>query len=134
MSVDHYENFPVASALLPRRLRPAVATIYWFARTADDFADEGDHLPAERLARLDAYRTELARITEGRVPQAPRFVELAAVIRGYDLPIEPFRDLLDAFSQDVLKQRYGTFDEVLDYCRRSANPVGRLMLHLYRAA
>jgi len=134
MSVGHYENFPVASLLLPRRLRPAVATIYWFARTADDFADEGDRLPAERLAQLDAYRTELARITEGRVPQAPRFVELAAVIRGYGLPIEPFRDLLDAFSQDVLKQRYGTFDEVLDYCRRSANPVGRLMLHLYGAA
>jgi phytoene synthase len=134
MSVGHYENFPVASLLLPRRLRPAVAAIYWFARTADDFADEGERLPAERLAQLDAYRTELARIAAGGVPQSPRFVELAAVIRRYGLPVQPFGDLLDAFSQDVLKQRYRTFDEVLDYCRRSANPVGRLMLRLYGAA
>jgi len=134
MSVGHYENFPVASVLLPKRLRPAVATIYWFARTADDFADEGDDLPAERLARLDAYRAELARIAEGLAPRSPRFVELAAVIRRHALPVAPFRDLLDAFSQDVLKRRYGTFDEVLDYCRRSANPVGRLMLQLFGTA
>jgi len=134
MSVGHYENFPVASMLLPKRLRPAVATIYWFARTADDFADEGDDPPAERLARLDDYRTELARIDEGLAPQSPRFVELAAVIRHHALPLAPFRDLLDAFSQDVLKRRYGTFDEVLDYCRRSANPVGRLMLRLFGTA
>jgi len=134
MSVGHYENFPVASRLLPKRLRPAVATIYWFARTADDFADEGDDLPAERLARLDDYRTELARIDAGLAPRSPRFVELAAVIRRHALPVAPFRDLLDAFSQDVLKRRYGTFDEVLDYCRRSANPVGRLMLQLFGTA
>jgi phytoene synthase len=134
MSVGHDENFPVASVLLPRRLRPAVAAIYRFARTADDFADEGGRPPAERLAELDAYRAELARIGEGHAPRAPLFVELAAVIRGYGLPIEPFHDLLDAFSQDVRKGRYGTFAEVLDYCRRSANPVGRLMLHLFGAA
>ncbi len=134
MSVGHYENFPVASLLLPRRLRPAVAAIYRFARTADDFADEGDHPPAERLARLEAYRAELARIDAGHAPEGPLFVELAAVVRRHRLPIQPFRDLLDAFSQDVTKGRYGTFTEVLDYCRRSANPVGRLMLHLFGAA
>jgi phytoene synthase len=133
MSVGHYENFPVASALLPERLRPAVAAIYRFARTADDFADEGDAPPAERLARLETYRAELGRITAGDPPRSPLFVELAAVIRRHGLPVEPFRDLLDAFSQDVLKGRYATFAEVLDYCRRSANPVGRLMLHLFDA-
>ncbi len=130
MSVGHYENFPVASVLLPARLRPAVAAIYWFARTADDFADEGDDPPEARLARLDAYRAELARIGDGGTPRSPRFVELAAVVRRHTLPLAPFRDLLDAFSQDVRKGRYATFAEVLDYCRRSANPVGRLMLQL----
>jgi squalene synthase HpnC len=133
MSVGHYENFPVASLLLPRRLRPAVAAIYWFARSADDFADEGERPPAERLADLDGYGAELGRIAADRAPHSPRFAELAAVIRRHRLPIEPFRDLLDAFRQDVLKQRYATFAEVLDYCRRSANPVGRLMLALYDA-
>jgi squalene synthase HpnC len=133
MSVGHYENFPVASRLLPRRLRPAVAAIYWFARSADDLADEGARPAVERLGQLDAYRAELARMADGAAPRSPRFDELAAVIRRHRLPIEPFRDLLDAFSQDVVKHRYRTFDEVLDYCRRSANPVGRLMLHLYGA-
>jgi squalene synthase HpnC len=134
LSVGHYENFPVASVLLPARLRPAVATIYRFARTADDFADEGDRPPAERLGALDAYRSELARIAAGEAPQTPLFAEVAAVVRRHDLSLELFRDLLDAFSQDVVKPRYGTFGEVLDYCRRSANPVGRLMLQLFRAA
>jgi squalene synthase HpnC len=133
MSVGHYENFPVASVLLPARLRPAVTAIYWFARTADDFADEGGDPPGERLARLDAYRGELARIGAGRAPESPRFRELATVIRRHGLPLAPFGDLLDAFSQDVRKQRYATFAEVLDYCRRSANPVGRLMLALFGA-
>ncbi len=124
MSVGHYENFPVASWLLPRRLRPAVAAIYWFARTADDFADEGDAPAAERLARLDAYRADLARIAAGREPDSPVLARLAPVIAAHALPLQPFHDLLDAFSQDVVKQRYASFDEVLDYCRRSANPVG----------
>ncbi len=134
MSVGHYENFPVASWLLPRALRPAVAAIYWFARTADDFADEGNAPPAERLARLDAYRGDLGRIAAGRAPDSPVLVRLAPVIAAHALPLQPFHDLLDAFSQDVVKQRYASFDEVLDYCRRSANPVGRLMLHLFGAA
>jgi squalene synthase HpnC len=134
MSVGHYENFPVASWLLPRALRPAVAAIYWFARTADDFADEGDAPAADRLARLDAYRADLDRIAADREPDAPVLARLAPVIAAHALPLRPFHDLLDAFSQDVIKQRYASFDEVLDYCRRSANPVGLLMLHLFGAA
>jgi len=134
MSVGHYENFPVASWLLPRPLRPAVAAIYRFARTADDFADEGDVPAAERLAQLDAYRADLGRIAAGREPDSPVLARLAPVIAAHALPLQPFHDLLEAFSQDVVKQRYASFDEVLDYCRRSANPVGVLMLHLFDAA
>jgi len=134
MSVGHYENFPVASVLLPHRLRPAVAAIYWFARSADDLADEGDLPPAERLARLDAYRETLREIARGRPAPDPRFERLASAIRTHALPIQAFHDLLDAFSQDVVKRRYANFDEVRDYCRRSANPVGLLMLHLFGAA
>ena len=134
MSVGHYDNFPVASWLLPRALRPAVAAIYWFARTADDFADEGDAPASERLARLNGYRADLTRIAAGREPDSPVLARLAPVIAAHALPLQPFHDLLDAFSQDVVKQRYASFDEVLDYCRRSANPVGVLMLHLFGAA
>jgi squalene synthase HpnC len=134
MSVGHYENFPVASALLPRPLRRPVAVIYRFARTADDFADEGDRPAPERLALLEGYRDELRRLAAGRAPTDPFFEELREVIAAHDLPIEPFYDLLDAFSQDVTKTRYATFAEVLDYCRRSADPIGRLMLRLYRRA
>jgi phytoene synthase len=134
MSVGHYENFPVASVLLPPRLRGPVGAIYWFARTADDFADEGD-LPAdERLARLDGYREALHGIAAGRPSSDPPFARLAAAIREHALPLQAFHDLLDAFSQDVVKQRYASFDELLDYSRRSANPVGLLMLHLFGAA
>jgi squalene synthase HpnC len=133
VAVDHYENFPVASLLLPAQLRPAVATIYWFARTADDFADEGDLSAATRLAKLDGYRQELRNISDGRQTDAPLFVALAHVIRERGLPLQPFYDLLDAFAQDVVKHRYACEEELLDYCRRSANPVGRLMLHLFDA-
>lgn len=131
MGVDHYENFPVASVLLPRRLRYPVSVIYRFARTADDFADEGEHSEAQRLAWLDAYRIELDLIDTGQTPKTELFVELAAVIRDYQLPVQLFRDLLNAFSQDVVKKRYEDFGELMEYCRRSANPVGRLMLHLF---
>lgn len=133
MTVEHYENFPVASILLPAGLRQPVAAIYAFARSADDIADEGDAMPTERLALLDNFRAELNAIEAGRSPDSPMFRRLAQDIRGHALPIQLFRDLLDAFSQDVVKQRYADFDELLDYCRRSANPIGRLMLHLYRA-
>ena len=131
MSVDHYENFPVASMLLPPELRQPIAVIYRFARSADDIADEGDATPAERLADLNAYRAELDRIEAGGPPQTPLFVALAEVIGSYALPIQLFRDLLDAFAQDVVKTRYADYPELLDYCRRSANPVGRLVLHLF---
>lgn len=134
MGVGHYENFPVASILLPARLRHPVAVIYRFARSADDFADEGDAVPAERLAKLQAYRDELERIEQGKDPGAPLFAEIRAIAGRYALPLELFRDLLDAFSQDVVKLRYANFAELLDYCRRSANPVGRLLLHLFEAA
>src|SRR5262249_39163741 len=133
MSVGHYENFPVASVLLPPRLRGPVATIYRFARTADDFADEGDEPPAERCAALTRFRDRLDAIERGADPDDPLFRDLAQIIRAHGLPIGLFYDLLDAFTQDVVKQRYADYAELLDYCRRSANPIGRLLLHLFGA-
>jgi hydroxysqualene synthase len=137
-AAGHYENFPVASWLCPARLRPAVAAIYWFARTADDIADEGQMDAALRLEELADYRTELAACIAGasqfqRWPQV--FRPLAAAMQEFALPASPLRDLLDAFEQDVAKTHdgasYADRAELLDYCRRSANPIGRLMLHLY---
>jgi squalene synthase HpnC len=134
MSVDHYENFPVASVLLPRRLVPAVEAIYAFARSADDLADEGDATPEQRLAALAAYEQALDRIAAGEPGLEPMFARLAGVIAQYDLPLQPFRDLLSAFKQDVTVTRYATYEALLDYCARSANPVGLLMLSLYGQA
>lgn len=134
VAVDHYENFPVASILLPRRLRRPVALIYRFARESDDFADEGDAPDAERLAQLASFSRELHRMERGEKPLIPWFADLAAVIREHDLPLAAFHDLLSAFAQDVTVKRYATYAEVLDYCRRSADPVGRLLLVLYGAA
>ena len=134
MPVDHYENFPVASFLLPRRLVPAVEAIYAFARSADDLADEGDAKPAERLAALHAYEEALDRIARQESVPDPMFARLAAVIAKFQLPLKPFYDLLSAFKQDVETTRYARYEDVLDYCARSANPVGLLMLHLYGAA
>ncbi|MGB0127923.1 MAG: squalene synthase HpnC [Rhodocyclaceae bacterium] len=133
MAVNHYENFPVASLLLPEKFRPAVVDIYRFARAADDIADEGHSPPGQRLAELDVFRSELDRVALGQMPTQPLFVALKQTVATYGLPLQPFHDLLDAFSQDVTKTRYRDFAEVQDYCRRSANPVGRLLLHLYRA-
>jgi phytoene synthase len=134
MSIDHYENFPVASVLLPRLLRKPVAAIYHFARAADDIADEGNLPNEERLRQLDEFRTELARIANNETPLTPLLQNLAAEVHQHALPMQPLHDLLDAFSQDVVKKRYANFDELLDYCRRSANPVGNLLLHLYGEA
>jgi squalene synthase HpnC len=136
VSVDHYENFPVASWLCPPALRPAVQAIYWFARTADDLADEGDVPAPERLAQLAAYRAELARVVAG-APPAPGpwhavFEPLQHAMRRHALPAEPLFDLLSAFEQDVHPPTYADRAALLDYCRRSANPIGRLLLHLYR--
>ena len=134
VSVDHYENFPVASWLCPPALRPAVAALYWFARTADDLADEGDAPPDARLADLGAYRRDLAAILAGEAA-SPRwaqvFVPLSRSLLQHALPPVLLNDLLDAFEQDIVKTRYADRAELLDYCRRSANPVGRLLLHLY---
>ena len=131
MSVDHYENFPVASLLVPARLRRPIEVIYHFARSADDIADEGDATPAQRLEALAAYQAELDRIARSETPQTTLFASLAKVIAAHGLPVQLFRDLLDAFAQDVVKKRYADYPELLDYCRRSANPVGRLVLHLF---
>lgn len=132
MSVGHYENFPVGSILLPARLRPAVHAIYRFARSADDLADEGDASPTERLAALAGYRARLDAIAQGEhCAGDPVFAPLAQAIARHQLPLAPFYDLLSAFSQDVTTTRYATFAELVSYCRLSANPVGRLMLHLF---
>lgn len=132
--IDHYENFPVASVLLPARLRRPVELIYRFARSADDFADEGDRPDQERLMLLASYNDELRMIERGERSRVPLFQELGEVIREHQLPVPLFQDLLSAFSQDVTKKRYADYGEVLDYCRRSANPVGRLLLVLFGAA
>jgi squalene synthase HpnC len=131
VSVDHYENFPVASRLVPPRLRGAVIAIYRFARGADDIADEGDAPPAARLAALDHYAAMLDAIERGDVPGEAPFLALAREIRAHELPLAPLRALLSAFRQDVVKTRYTDFPDLADYCARSANPVGRLLLHLY---
>ena len=131
MSVAHYENFPVASRLVPSALRPAVVAIYGFARAADDIADEGDAPQAARLAQLDAYEAALDAIARGEEPSGRPFASLAAAVRRHRLPLAPLRDLLSAFRQDVRQSRYATYAELLDYCARSANPIGRLLLHLY---
>jgi len=132
LPVEHYENFPVASWLLPQGLRTPIEAIYAFARNADDFADEGDLPDAERLALLDGYARNLERIARRERPDDPVFSRLHDAIVAHDLPIALFHDLLDAFRQDVTKKRYATFDELMAYCRRSADPVGRLLLALFR--
>jgi squalene synthase HpnC len=132
--VEHYENFPVASWLCPPRLRPAVVAIYHFARTADDLADEGDAPPAQRREVLATYRAALDAALAGRDPGGrwPEvFLPLAASARAFALPAAPLHALLDAFVQDTHEPVYADRGELLDYCRRSANPVGRLLLHLY---
>ena len=137
-TITHYENFPVASWLCPPQLRPAIAAIYWFARTADDLADEGDATPEQRLDDLAAFRADLLAAAKGeaistRWPQV--FTPLTAVIAKFSLPIKHLDDLLSAFEQDIRKTRdsqgYANEAELHDYCARSANPVGRLLLHLY---
>ena len=147
--VSHYENFPVASWLCPAHLRPAIAAIYHFARTADDLADEGNDSPDQRLQRLARYRAALQHTLDhpdvalDGPPDAGHwepawtglFSALGVSLRQHHLPPQLLFDLLDAFEQDVRYtasgQHYRNLDELLDYCSRSANPVGRLLLHLY---
>jgi squalene synthase HpnC len=130
-SVNHYENFPVASWLIPARYRPAIAAIYWFARSADDIADEGKALTSTRLAALAVYRNQLSLIAQGQQLGSDEFTHLAQVIRQYQLPLAPFEQLLSAFEQDCTKKRYKNWAELSSYCSRSANPVGRLVLSLF---
>jgi phytoene synthase len=130
---SHYENFPVGSVLVPKRLRKHFYSIYAFARIADDFADEGydqGYSEAERLALIEEWRLMLSDSLAGRV-RHPVFLALAQTIAEFDLPATLFEDLLSAFSQDVTVRRYQNFDQLLDYCRRSANPIGRLILLLF---
>jgi squalene synthase HpnC len=141
MARAHYENFPVASLLLPRPLRPHVAAVYAFARVADDFADEGALAPQQRYDLLDGWLARLRAAEASRQPGPPAaagepeaapqiFHALGATIREKRLPLAPFEDLLSAFRQDVGVRRYATWEDVLDYSRRSANPVGRLVLRI----
>src|SRR3954454_3902019 len=143
MARAHYENFPVASRLLPAPMRPHVAAVYAFARVADDLADEGSAPAAERLAQLDAWQRRLhAAVAVDRMEGAPHVHEdlilaaLAHSIRTLDLPITLCDDLISAFGQDTMTTRYTSWDALFDYCRRSANPVGRLVLRIagYRDA
>ncbi len=137
-SINHYENFPVASWLCPRHLRTPIIAIYQFARAADDIADEGKATASERLSDLADFRADLMACSQGW-PISTRwpaiFGPLGQMITKFDLPVALLADLLDAFEQDVAKSRdgagYPTQAELMDYCRRSANPVGRLVLHLY---
>ena len=133
---QHYENFPVASRLLPSSLRPHVGAIYAFARTADDFADEPGRLPDERLRLLDAWRARVKSpgVQHLAAPGERIFLALDDTIARFDLPRTLFEDLLSAFAQDVTTARYETWNDLLDYCRRSANPVGRLLLRLTHQA
>lgn len=130
MAHSHYENFPVASRLLPKYLRRSVAAIYTFARTADDIADEGEYTREQRLERMTRFESNLYDIQYGKPPSEPLFMALKHTVESFNLPIQLFYDLLTAFRQDILKSRYQNFSEVHDYCHYSANPVGRLLLHL----
>jgi hydroxysqualene synthase len=137
LAQSHYENFPVASRLLPSRMRPHIAAVYAFARGADDIADEGAATAAERRLRLQAWQRRLhdaaAADLGGTACQRDEelvFVALGHTIRSLDLPVSLFDDLLSAFGQDTMTTRYASWRDLLDYCRRSANPVGRLVLRI----
>jgi squalene synthase HpnC len=134
VSVEHYENFPVASWLCPPALRPAVRAIYWFARTADDIADEGDAVPQERARDLADYRADLLATIAGHAPSGrwrQVFEPLASAIATHHLPSAPLLDLLSAFEEDTRHAGYADRAHLLRYCERSANPIGRLLLHLH---
>jgi phytoene synthase len=144
LAASHYENFPVASRLLPASMRPHIAAVYAFARVADDIADEGDAPAHERQARLNAWQAHLHAAVEAAVrgvpdetapgrdalPDALIFAALGETIRSLQLPVSLFDDLLSAFRQDTVIVRYASWSELFDYCRRSANPIGRLVLRI----
>jgi squalene synthase HpnC len=126
----HYENFPVASHFIPRDLRPYVFVVYAFARTADDFADEGAVTTSQRLANLSEWESKLERSYAGDADH-PVFIALQETISRCGIPKQPLADLLMAFKMDVTRDRFSTFEDLLHYCAHSANPVGRLVLHIF---
>jgi phytoene synthase len=130
---DHYENFPVASLLIPRQLRPFIASIYAFARIADDFADEGDLPATDRLIQLDDWESKLNACYAGRADH-PVFIALRATVEATGISRNLLAALLQAFRMDVVKHRYVTFEEVMQYCGNSANPIGRLVLQVFGQA
>ena len=130
LAKDHYENFPVASFLIPKKFRKDVAIVYWFARSADDLADEGNKSPEKRLNELNNFENEFLKSLKGESINF-YFNQLAKTINDKKLSVENFFDLLSAFKQDVVKKEYQNYDEVLDYCKRSANTVGRILLELF---
>jgi len=130
LAKSHYENFPVVSVLIPSQLRKHIAIIYWFARTADDLADEGNLSDVERIEKLDTFESDF--ISSLTNEATTDFVAaLKQTIISNNLSRENFLKLLKAFKQDVTKKRYNNFEEVLDYCSNSANPVGRILLELF---
>lgn len=131
LAKNHYENFPVGSFLIPKNYRKDVAIVYWFARTADDLADEGNAAPEKRLDELNKFENEYQKSLRGKSDNL-YFIQLAKTITEKKLSITHFADLLSAFKQDVVKKYYNNFDEVLNYCQRSANPVGRILLELFK--
>jgi len=130
LAKNHYENFPVASFLIPKNYRNDVSIIYWFARTADDLADEGDVTPEKRLDELNSFEHQFRKSLKGESENF-YFNQLYKTINDKKLSDGFFLDLLSAFRQDVVKKEYENYDEVLDYCKRSANPVGRILLELF---
>ena len=133
LAKNHYENFPVASLLIPKYYRKEIAIIYWFARTADDIADEGNLESEKRLDKLNKFEEEFKNALNG-ISKNLNFVLLAKTINEKKLSNENFLNLLSAFKQDVVKKRYESYSEVLDYCKRSANPVGRILLELFKVS
>ncbi len=128
---NHYENFPVASFLIPKYYRKDIRIVYWFARTADDIADEGNYESEKRLAELNKFEDNFNKSLK-EISDNPYFNQLSKVIKERELSPINFLDLLSAFRQDVVKKKYESFNEVLNYCTRSANPVGRILLELFK--
>lgn len=133
LAQEHYENFPVGSFFIPKKFRRPIHLIYAFSRVADDIADEGNMLSATRIASLDAWERSLEKALHG-VTEDDFFAELASVIREFELSPQLLKDLLIAFRKDASDPRYDSFDGLLEYCRYSANPIGRLLLQIFRCS
>lgn len=131
LAKDHYENFPVASFLIPKNYRKDIAIVYWFARTADDLADEGIITPEIRIERLNQFEFQFRQALKQNSNNA-NFNKLAETIVNHNISENYFIDLLSAFKQDAAKNRYNNYNELLDYCSRSANPIGRILLEIFK--